>query len=280
VDATSHVVVKTPDLALCVELDEDAGMGRYEHEVMNAVGLRGTVSVRELASLLDVSDQTIRRIVKPMVERGEVHKVHGAITSVTSAPGLGDAPFLTRMNVARAEKIAIATEVATLIQDGDTVALDSGSTTGFIAQALRGHRSLTIVTNSSFIATTLATIPGNRVHMAGVELRNHDGAAFDAFAFQVVRSMKVRVAVLSASAVDAERGPMVHEHSEAEMSAAMSQIADRRIIAVDASKWGRSALVALPAARSGDVVVTDRPVARGLRSAIAPARLLVASKVP
>jgi DeoR family glycerol-3-phosphate regulon repressor len=241
---------------------------------MNAVGLRGTVSVRELASLLDVSDQTIRRIVRPMVERGEVHKVHGAITAITSA---GDAPFLTRMNVARGAKVAIAARVAQLVTDGDAVALDTGSTTGYIAQALRGHHGLTVVTNSSFIATTLATIPGNRVHMAGVELRNHDGAAFDAFAFQVVRSMKVRVAILSASAVDPKRGPMVHEHCEAEMSAAMGAISDLRIIAVDAGKFGRSALVALPELRKEDVVVTDRLIPRPMRASVAPATLLVAS---
>ncbi len=247
---------------------------RYEHEVMNAVGLRGRVSVRELATLLDVSEQTVRRVVKPMVERGEVHKVHGAISSVTSN---GDAPFLMRMNVAREAKVAIAAEVARLVRDGDTVALDSGSTTGYTAQALRGHHGLTVVTNSSFIATTLATIPGNRVHMAGVELRNHDGASFDAFAFQVVRSMKVRVAILSASAIDLRRGPMVHEHAEAEMSAAMGGIADLRILAVDASKFGTSALVALAELRPGDVVVTDRQVPRSRRSSVAPARLIVAS---
>lgn len=248
-------------------------MGRYEHEVMNAVGLRGTVSVRDLAALLDVSEQTVRRVVKPMVERGEVHKLHGAITSVTST---GDAPFLTRMNVARDAKVAIAARVAQLVRDGDTVVLDTGSTTGFIAQALRGHHGLTVVTNSSFVATTLATIPGNRVHMAGVELRNHDGASFDAFAFQVIRSMKVRVAVLSASAVDPTRGPMVHEHCEAEMSAAMSAIADQRIVAVDASKFGRNALVAIGPLRAGDVVVTDQRPSAALARALRPATVLVA----
>jgi DeoR family glycerol-3-phosphate regulon repressor len=248
-------------------------MGRYEHEVMNAVGLRGTVSVRDLAALLDVSEQTVRRVVKPMVERGEVHKVHGAITSVTST---GDAPFLTRMNVARDAKVAIAARVAQLVRDGDTVALDTGSTTGFIAQALRGHHGLTVVTNSSFVATTLATIPGNRVHMAGVELRNHDGASFDAFAFHVIRSMKVRLAILSASAVDPTRGPMVHEHCEAEMSAAMSAIADQRIVAVDAGKFGRSALVAVGPLRAGDVVVTDERPSTTIARALRPATVLVA----
>ncbi len=251
-------------------------MERYEHEVLHAVNLRGTVSVRDLAALLDVSDQTIRRIVRPMVARGDVGKVHGAVTSLSGARVVGDPPFLSRMNVQREAKVKIAAAVAGLIHDGDTVALDTGSTTSFIAQALRGHHGLTVVTNSSFIATTLATIPGNRVHMAGVELRNHDGAAFDEAAFRVVRSMKVRVAVLSASAIDGARGPMVHEHAEAEMSATMAAIADRRILAADSSKFDRGAVFALTGFGLGDTLVTDRAPSAGLRRAVRPLTVKVA----
>lgn len=231
-------------------------MALYEEEVLNAVALRGTVSVRELATLLSVSEQTVRRIVKPLVERGVVEKVHGAVVG-RSRPG--EAPFLARMVVQQRAKVAIAAAVAAMVRDGDAIALDTGSTTGFVAQALRRQRGLTVVTNSAFIATTLATIPGNKVHMAGVELRNHDGASFDAQAFAVVRSMNVRLAILSASAIDPERGMMVQEHAEAEMSAAMGDIAEQRIFAVDSSKFGRRALVALAPMRPGDVLVTDAP---------------------
>ncbi len=198
--------------------------------MLNAVALRGTISVRELATLLNVSEQTVRRVVQPLVERGAVDKVHGAVVGRTR---LGEAPFLARMTVHQLEKVAIAGAVVAMVRDGDVIALDTGSTTGFVAQALRRRRGLTVVTNSTFIATTLATIPGNRVHMAGVELRNHDGASFDASAFAVVRGMRVRIAILSASAIDARRGLMVQEHVEAEMSAAMGDIAEQRVFAVD-----------------------------------------------
>ncbi len=256
-------------------------MARYHDEVMNAVGLRGTVSVAELAALLDVSEQTVRRIVKPMVARGDVEKVHGAIVATNrtgSAASLGQAPFLTRMNVNQRAKVAIATEVAAMINDGDTIALDTGSTTGFIAQALRQHRGLTVVTNSSFIATSLATIPGNRVHMAGVELRNHDGASFDRSAFAVVAAMRVRWAILSTSAVDRRRGCMVHELCEAEMSATMGDIADTRIVAVDHTKFDTSGLVALAPLRAGDVVVTDLRPPRGFGRSLTPAVVRIASE--
>ena len=236
-------------------------MSVYEQEVLNAVALRGTISVRELATLLSVSEQTVRRVVQPLVERGAVDKVHGAVVG-RSRPG--EAPFLARMALQQRAKVAIAAAVAAMVRDGDRIALDTGSTTGFVAQALRQRRGLTVVTNSTFIATTLATIPGNRVHMAGVELRNHDGASFDAQAFAVVRSMSVRVAILSASAIDPRRGLMVEEHAEAEMSAAMGDIADLRVFAVDSSKFSRRALVALAPLREGDVVVTDAAPPAGL----------------
>ena len=80
-------------------------MARYEEDVMNAVALRGSVSVRELAMLLNVSEQTVRRIVKPLVERGEVEKVHGAVVG-RHRPG--EAPFLARMSVNQRAKVAIA----------------------------------------------------------------------------------------------------------------------------------------------------------------------------
>lgn len=243
-----------------------------EQEVLNAVALRGTISVRELATLLHVSEQTVRRIVRPLVERGAVDKVHGAVVG-RSRPG--EAPFLARMAVHQREKVAIAGAVAALVTDGDTVALDTGSTTGFVAQALRRHRGLTVVTNSTFIATTLATIPGNRVHMAGTELRNHDGASFDASAFAVVRSMRVRLSILSASALDERRGLMVQEHAEAEMSAAMGEIAEQRVFAVDSSKFGSSGLFAVPALTASDVLVTDRRPSAAARRALGSAEVLV-----
>ncbi len=240
---------------------------------MNAVALRGSVTVRELAMLLHVSEQTVRRIVKPLVERGEVEKVHGAVVGRTRP---GEAPFLARMTIHQRAKVAIANMVASLVRDGDVIALDTGSTTGFVAQALRRHRGLTVVTNSTFIATSLATIPGNKVLMAGVELRNHDGASFDDSAFAVVRSMQVRLAILSASALDVQRGLMVQELAEAEMSSAMGGVAESRVFAVDSSKIDRSGLVALAPLGEGDVLVTDVPLPPGHASVLRPGRVLVA----
>lgn len=220
--------------------------------------MRGTVGVGELADLLGVSDQTVRRIVRPMVESGEVEKVHGAIVSTRNP---ADPPFLARMNLNREAKVAIATAIAGDIGDGDSVAIDTGSTSAFVAQALQVRRRLTVVTNSAFAASTLAMVEGNRVFMAGTQLRDHDGAAFDRQAFKVIERTRTDHAVLSASRVDPDDGFLVFEQGEVDIAAAMQSIATRTLMAVDHSKFETQAQkpsLRLPPLSRGDVLVTSR----------------------
>lgn len=232
-------------------------MSKYEREILNTVHLRGKVSVLDLSQMLGVSDQTVRRIVRPLVERGEIEKVHGALVSTRRAM---DPPFLSRMELNRAAKVAIAEFIAGFLQDGDNLAIDTGSTSAFVAQALQARKDLTVVTNSAFVASSLSMVRGNRVFMAGTQLRDHDGAAFDRAAFEVIERAQVDWAILSCSMVDADNGFLVHEQCEVDIAAAMLGRARRAIMAVDASKFQpqerRPALRHAPL-RPGDLVVTN-----------------------
>lgn len=236
-------------------------MSKYEAKLLQAVDMHGTVTVQELSRLLGVSDQTIRRVSRPLVERGDLNKVHGALMSNRTA---SDPPFLSRMNLNRDAKVAIANAVAEIVSDGDSVAIDTGSTSGFVAQALRARRDLSVVTNSAFVASTLAMVPGNNVSMAGTQLRDHDGAAFDRSAFEVIERMQVDWVILSASLVDAARGFLVHEQCEVDIATAMLAVSSRAIMAVDHTKFeaqDRKPAFRQPALKPGDIMVTDRPVA-------------------
>ena len=93
-------------------------MSKYEQDILNTVNLHGRVSVMDLARILQVSDQTVRRIVKPMVEDGRLSKVHGALVSTRNVL---DPPFMARMMQNRAAKVAIANAVAARIPDGAAV---------------------------------------------------------------------------------------------------------------------------------------------------------------
>ena len=80
-------------------------MSKYEIQIREIVNMQGSITVLELARALSVSDQTIRRVVRPLVERGEIAKVHGALVSNRSPI---DPPFMSRMSQNKAAKIAIA----------------------------------------------------------------------------------------------------------------------------------------------------------------------------
>lgn len=219
--------------------------------------MMGTVTVQELSQIMGLSDQTIRRVTRPLAERGALNKVHGALVSNKSAL---DPPFLSRMNLNREAKVAIANAVAAIVKDGDSLTIDTGSTSAFIAQMLRNRRELTVVTNSAFVASTLAMIPGNNVSMAGTQLRDHDGASFDRSAFQVVERAQVDYCVLSASMAHPENGFLVHEQCEVDMAFAMMDSASRSIMAVDASKFqpqDRKPALRQPDLKAGDILVTD-----------------------
>ncbi len=209
-------------------------MSKYTQQIESAIALHGTMTVAEVSDLLDVSAQTVRRIIKPMVASGQVQKIHGAIKATENPM---TAPFQTRMQHNRAAKATLAAKVADMVEDGQSLAIDTGSTAGFVAQALRIKRKLTIITNSAYVASTLAMMPGNRVFMAGTQLRDHDGAAFDRAAFDTIERMQVDTSILTAAQVHPKRGFLVREQCEADIAKAMSSIAKQSIFAVDHSKF-------------------------------------------
>lgn len=230
---------------------------KYSEEILRRVDMMGTISIQELSQIMGVSDQTIRRVTRPLAERGALRKVHGALVSNKSAL---DPPFLSRMSLNREAKVAIANAVVEIVQDGDSLTIDTGSTSAFIAQMLRARRELTVVTNSAFVASTLAMIPGNNVSMAGTQLRDHDGASFDRSAFRVVERAQVDYCVLSASMAHPEKGFLVHEQCEVDMAFAMMHSSSRSIMAVDASKFqpqARKPALRQPDLKNGDTLVTN-----------------------
>ncbi len=234
-------------------------------EILEALAAGGALSVSELARRLGVSTETVRRDLRGLADAGEVVKTHGR---ASLSPRRGEAPFERRMREHEAAKRAIAALVAAQVSDGDSVMLDTGTTTSYVARALLARRGLTIVTNSSDIARTLAIVNDNTVFMAGGQLRADNGAAFGAAAVEFVRRFKVRHAIVSIGAVDARAGAMNFDLAEAEFGREVLACGERRLVVTDASKFGRSALVKVCGFEEIDQLVTDRPPPPDLAEAL------------
>ncbi|MCB1490720.1 MAG: DeoR/GlpR transcriptional regulator [Rhodobiaceae bacterium] len=226
-----------------------------EREILDEVRLAGGAArVRFLAERLGVSEETIRRNVRTLEAGGHIRKVHGGVYLADAG---NEQPFAQRMDENPEAKRRIAAEVADIVADGDSLFLDVGSTTAYIAQALRRHSGLFVVTNSVAVAHMLATRNGNRVFMAGGELRAHDGGAFGLEAVAFVRRFSVRYAILSVGAIHPQAGFMLHDMQEAEFARAIMPSAQTVIIAADGNKMGRRAQIVLADPSAVDMVVTD-----------------------
>ncbi|MHA1189110.1 MAG: DeoR/GlpR family DNA-binding transcription regulator [Alphaproteobacteria bacterium] len=224
-------------------------------EILHEVKIAGGAArIQFLAGRLGVSEETIRRNVKSLEADGKLRKVHGGVHLDENQI---EQPFRQRMDDNPGAKRRIAAKVAEMIRDGDSLFLDIGSTTAFIALALRRHRDLFVVTNSVGVANNLAARNNNRVFMAGGELRGHDAGAFGVEAVSFVRRFSVRYAVLSVGAIDAKDGFMLHNMQEAELTRAILDQAQIRVVAADSAKFARRAPIVVAEPALFDVLVTE-----------------------
>ncbi|TLP65806.1 DeoR/GlpR transcriptional regulator [Parasedimentitalea maritima] len=228
-----------------------------EEEILREIRLvGGSCRISFLAGQLGVTLETIRRNIRTLEDKAIVRKVHGGVHLVEDVT---EPPFHSRMDTNAAVKTRLAAAVAATISDGDSVFLDIGSTTAYVALALKQHSNLYVVTNSAFVAQALATRNNNRVFMAGGELRSHDGGAFGTEALEMIGRLNVQFAVFSAGAVNAGLGFMLHDLEEANIARAAAANAQIKIIVADSEKYGKRAPVALECSGDMDVFYSDAP---------------------
>lgn len=242
---------------------------RRDADILKFLETAGTASIGELALALGVSAETVRRDLRPLADTGAVLRMHGAVGLASQT---SEAPFQRRMAERADAKRAIARATAVSIRDGDSVMLDTGTTTSFLARALTIKRRLTVITNSSDIARTLAGVNGNRVFMAGGEIRAGSGAALGPAALDFIRQFSVAHSIISAGAVDAE-GIADFDLEEAEFARAVLLRGARRVVVTDHSKFERRGLVSVAGFGGIDEVVTEAEPPRGIAEAMATAEV-------
>ena len=248
-----------------------------QSEILLIVRAQQTCTIAELAEAFAVSDETVRRDLKPLIAEGVLLKVHGGVM----LPGrLDEPPFQRRLLENLDAKRAIAARVRDLVHDGDSLILDGGTTCAHIAQALSVRSRLTVVTNSAEIARTLAPRNGNRVFITGGELRGDDVAAFGDSTLAFIRQFHVRYAIVSVTAIDAQGRFMDAQPDDVSYSLAAFAQAERRVVVADHAKFGHSALVHAFGPEAVDLLITDEAPSPALAQVFAAADLEVSYGAP
>ncbi len=252
---------------------------RWQSEILEALREEGRASITELAQRLNISDETVRRHVKALAEQGVIQRVHGAALLPEAAT---EPPFSRRMKERTQAKRAIAQKVASLVEDGMTLLVDSGSTTAYVARALLERRNLNVVTNSLEIAHTLIGRRGHTVHLAGGVMRADIGCAVGPEAHALIAQFRADLAILSVGSVDAVDGYRDFDVDEARIARAMIERSRRVVVAADARKFVESAPVCICGLESVGTLVTDAapPAAIFERLVAAGAEIVVAGEPP
>jgi len=229
-------------------------------------------SVAELATRFDVSEETVRRDVRQLEQSGRARKMHGGV----SLPGGRiEAPYRVRLREQAAAKQRIGRAATAAVQPGMTLLIDSGSTSFWLARALVGMRDLTIVTNSVEIAYEMLGRPGQRVFLAGGRINADYHAAFDAGALAYARGFVPDLAVLSITAIEAERGFLDFDADEAMFKRALLDRARRVMVVADATKFARQGACHVTGFGEVDELVTDAAPPASIAAAAAAAGMAI-----
>lgn len=243
---------------------------RRQH-ILEILRQRERISVDELARSLNTSQETIRRDLAVLADLGQLSKYHGGASLPPS--GEHENAFQTRMNEFAQEKRAIARYAAGLYVPGDSILIDTGTTTLFFARELARLSRLTVITNSLQIASSIGA-SGNRVFMIGGEYRPESGQNTGALAMEQIARFNAEHAVVTIGALNAD-GAFDFSIEEAEITRAM--IARTRYLTVicDSSKLGKRALFEVfPLARIDRLIIDRKPLG-ALADALAHAQVEV-----
>lgn len=226
--------------------------------IMDIAREKGRILVEDLVQQLSASSETIRRDLNQLAASGALRKFHGG----ACLPSLAEEnPFSIRMSEQTAGKRAIARKAANLFGNGETMFIDTGTTTLFFAEELAHVSNLSVVTNSSAIAAALSG-PANNVFLLGGLYQSDAGQTTGEATIEQISNFRAAHAILTIGAIHGRNGVMDFSLGEAQVARAMIEQADRVTIIADHSKVGRGAFAKVCPLDVIDRFVTDmRPPA-------------------
>jgi len=227
-----------------------------KNEILAILQKEQRVLVAELSLRYNVTEETIRRDLEKLEKEGYVKKTYGG--AVLNKNSTTDMPLKIREKTNRKEKQKIAQKVASLIEEGECIMLDSSSTSLLIAQELKKKKKLTVITNSVEVLIELSGCEGIKAISTGGILRDSSLSLVGKAAQDVLSRYNVDKAVLSCKGIDIEKGVTDSHEMEADVKIAMRERARTTILAADSSKMGNVFFVKVMDLKEGDILVTDK----------------------
>jgi len=221
---------------------------------------RPGIKVPELARLLKASEGTIRNDLRALEKAGELTRVRGGAV-VQEGRGFISPAFGARSEVNAAAKKRIGRWAADMVEDGDSVLLDSSTTVFHIAPFLLDRSNLTIITNGIEVAYALAENSTHTIILIGGVLRPDQALTVGYLGEKILENLHIKTAFVSCSGFSVETGLTQVDIQEAQLKSRMIESAERVVALIDSTKFGKVDLTPFATVEQISHILTDSALA-------------------
>lgn len=235
-------------------------------DMLNQILLAGTAKVADLAKLYGINEATVRRDLKYLAENYGVNLTYGG--------AFVDRPnhLVTEINLANKrsehfeEKQIIAKKAAGLVKNGETIALNAGSSVEYILDYLENITQLNVITLGLNIAAKASAMQGVSVYVPGGKLRNFSGAFFGSDTESFLKRFNVDKCFFGVGAVSLKKGITHPSFEEVDSNKALLAISERKYLVADSSKFDCVSLTHMADLEDFDAFVVDNKFPEAYRN--------------
>lgn len=227
-------------------------------KILDMIREDGQVKVAHLSRIFKVTEVTIRQDLERLEEQGFIVREHGGAILSNARSNVMELQLANQQNMEA--KQAIAAEAIKLIHDGDTIILDSGSTTTEIARLITGFHNLRVITNALNIAMILGRDPSIDLNVTGGEFKSPTLSLTGDKAAEYFSNIHADKLFLATAGINLRTGLTYPSTSDLVVKKAMIEAADVVYLAADSTKIGKSSFASLGALSLVDYIITDSQI--------------------
>ncbi|KZN97393.1 DeoR/GlpR family DNA-binding transcription regulator [Aeribacillus pallidus] len=240
-----------------------------KNAILQELDRTGKVKVIDFAEQFQVSQETIRRDLMILEEKGLLKRVYGG--AVKKSYQGTEPPFVQRKIVNQEAKIKIGKAAAKLISDGDTIVIDVGTTALELARSIENKKEITILTNSLPVSSVLTDLLNQKmfsgeVLLLGGQLNPKQQSVGGRLTEKMLSQFHIDKAFISAGGVSIDGGVSDYDLTETSVSQEMIHVSKEIILLVDHSKIGVDAFCKICPLEKVDVIVCDQPIPKGWKN--------------
>lgn len=231
-----------------------------KQQLLDRLKVDGRLVAKDLSVEFDVSEDTIRRDLRELAQDGLLQRVHGG--ALPASPAIAN--FASREDIRHQGKVAIGRLAATLIEPGQVVILDGGTTAREIARHLPPQLSATVITHSPTIAVELVDHKSVEVVLLGGRLFKHSVVSVGAACFEAISKVRADLFFMGVTGIHAQAGFTTGDFEEAAIKRALSHASAETYVLASAEKWNAASPYLVLGLTEVTGIITEPDIGEGI----------------